>query len=85
MILKIYSLFDEKAKMYSQPFYMAHDGLALRAFGDLVEDKKTTVSRYPVDFTMWKLGEFDDNTGIFDCKKPEYLAKAIDFVKSEVA
>lgn len=81
MTLKIYSLFDEKAKMYSQPFYMAHDGLALRAFGDLVGDPKTTPGKYPVDFTLWKLGEFDDNSGIFCTVKPEYLAKAVDFVK----
>jgi len=83
MIMKIYSIFDEKAKAYAQPFYMAHDGQAVRGFGDLVADTSTNISKHAVDFTLWKLGEFDDNTGIFCCKKPEYIAKAVDF-KTEV-
>ncbi|QXP08494.1 MAG: nonstructural protein [Arizlama microvirus] len=80
MKLKIYSIFDEKAKAYAQPFYMQQDGLAMRAFGDLVNDKTSQLNKHPVDFTLWCLGEYDDNSGMFCCDKPKHICKAVDFV-----
>lgn len=79
MIKKMYSLLDEKSKLYSQPFYAHHDGEALRSFASVVSDKETMPGKFPADFTLWKVGEWDDNSGIIDSKKPVYLAKAVDF------
>lgn len=76
MILRAYSLYDEKAGVFSPPFYMGTEGLALRAVSDLVADERTTVARHPNDFILYELGAFDDSTGVIEGAKPRPLVKA---------
>lgn len=81
MLLKVYSIYDEKAKCFGQPFFMAHNGMALRAFSDLIQDKNTMVAKHPSDFKLYVLGEFDDNSGgLSTLAQPEFLSNALDFV-----
>lgn len=63
MILKLFSVYDDKAKAYMSPFFAATAGLAIRSFSDAIADSNTSVSKYPADFTLFELGEFDDQTG----------------------
>lgn len=82
MKLKVFSIFDVKAKVYSNPFFMPQSGQAMRAFGDLVVDEKSEVCRHPEDYSLFQVGEYDDNSGIFDktFQVPVFLCKAVDFV-----
>lgn len=81
MELKVFSIFDEKGKCFGQPFFMAHNGMALRAFSDLVGDKQTTINKHPGDYKLYYLGEFDDNSGeLSSLAQPEFLAHASDFI-----
>lgn len=69
-----YAVYDRKAEMYSQPFLEVKDGTAIRAVQDLViNDKTHAFAKHPSDFSLHKLGEFDDITGIITGKKPEKL------------
>lgn len=82
MILQIYAVYDEKAKAYLDPVYFGHDGEALRKFSDVVSNDQSPIAKHPGDFTMYKLGKFDSNSGaIIGLQTPEFLAKAIDFVE----
>lgn len=65
MITKAFAVYDSKASCFGVPFFMATTGLAVRAFSELVNDPKSTVSRYPTDFVLFQVGEFDDQKGIF--------------------
>jgi len=63
MKIKIYSIFDSAASAYIPPFYMQNDGLAIRAFQDNVNAKEeNNISRHPEQFSLHRLGEFDDQT-----------------------
>lgn len=64
MKLKIYSVFDSKAKAYNSPFYLRNSGEATRGFADVVNDGKSQISKYPEDYSLFELGEFDDETGL---------------------
>lgn len=80
MKLQVFSIFDEKGAIFSNPFYMAHRGLAIRAFSDLVADNNSQVHKHPDDYKLYCLGEFDDNTGAFTClPQPEFLQHGSDF------
>lgn len=70
MILKAFSLLDIKAGVFSQPFFMAHAGQALRAVMDLATDLNTTVGRHPADFQLVEIGTFDDVTGVLTSCPP---------------
>lgn len=65
MIYKVYSIFDVAVGVYSRPFFMRSKGEALRAFTDLANDNQSTISRYPSSHTLFEIGEYDDNSGIF--------------------
>lgn len=60
---KIYSVFDNKADVFSPPFVAATKGLATRIFADVVNDKNSQVNRYPADFKLVEIGTFDEVTG----------------------
>jgi hypothetical protein len=70
-----YAVFDTKAEMYSQPFLEVKDGTAIRAVQDLVINQKDhAFAKHPSDFSLHRLGEFDDTTGVITgLEKPEKL------------
>ncbi len=94
MKVSVYAIYDVKAKCYSSPFFLPHDGLAVRSFGDLVSDPESRVSVHPKDFDLFRLSTFDDCAGCFgkdvngvivaDISPPVFLAHASDFSSSSV-
>lgn len=82
MVQRVFSVFDIKGKAYLRPFFMLHNGEAMRQFGDAVVDEKTQFNKHPEDYQLFLLAEYDDNTGNFVSKDhPEFLCNALDFVK----
>jgi hypothetical protein len=62
-----YAVFDRKAEMYSQPFLEIKDGTAIRAVQDIViNNKDHAFAKHPSDFSLFRLGDFDDETGIIN-------------------
>jgi len=64
MFMKAFALLDVKTGIYSQPFFFVHKGLALRAAMEMGYDTSTQVGRYPHDFRLVGIGEFDDAVGV---------------------
>jgi len=64
MIHQIFTIFDEKAKAYLPPFFMHHPAMAIRTFGDMCADKNHQFGAHPEDYTLYKIGEFDDSTAL---------------------
>lgn len=68
--MKIFSIYDTKAEVYSKPFYELTIGSALRNFSDAANDPSTQFHKHPGDFSLFLLGEYDDNTGEIIDKSP---------------
>lgn len=60
---KIYSVYDAKAVAYIQPFFAPTDGIALRMFGQAASDENHQFARWEEDYTLYRVGEFNDDTG----------------------
>ena len=59
-----YAVYDRKAEIYSQPFLEVKDGTAIRAVQDLViNNKDHAFAKHPSDFSLHRLGEFDEVAG----------------------
>jgi transcription antitermination factor NusG len=58
-----YSLFDSKAAAYLQPFLQKTDAMAVRAVRQALDDPQAPMAQFPEDFTLVRLGAFDENTG----------------------
>lgn len=65
MILRSYSIYDVKALQYHSPWFAVSDGSAVRSFSDMANDQNTTIGRHPRDYTLYLVGTYDDNSGLF--------------------
>ena len=63
MQLKIYEIYDSGVERYLQPFFARAKGEAVRAVQELVNDSNHQFSKYAEQFTLFEVGEFDDENG----------------------
>lgn len=82
---KIYSVFDSKVGAYLQPMFFRSKGEAIRSFSTAVSDSAHDFNKYAEDFTLFELGEWDQEKGVL-LPHPTALAvgKAIEFVPRDV-
>lgn len=73
--MNVYSIYDKKASAFYLPFFLANNFMAERAFQNQVADKETLIGKNPEDFVLYRLAEFDENTGSFDDIQPVVLMK----------
>jgi hypothetical protein len=66
MKIKMFNIYDQKAKSFLQPFFMQNNSLAVRAITDLANDPEHSFCRHAEDYTLYELGTFDDQDCSFD-------------------
>jgi len=77
MTVKVFAIFDAKGNGYSMPYLWATQGVALREFIRASKDVKSNINQFPLDYSLWLLGEYDDQTGRFENEKvPRNLGTA---------
>lgn len=77
MKLFMYSVCDIKAGLYNRPFYAHNDGVAMRNFQDLANNRDTDVFRHPEDFALYLIGCFDDEAGTVEAVQLKSLGTAV--------
>lgn len=80
MISKVFTLYDSKAEVYLSPFLFGNKGEAIRAFTESLKNDQTPMSKYPQDFTLFMLGEYDNSSGAFMCGAPVSLGNGLEFL-----
>lgn len=63
MILKAFSVYDNKAAAYLSPFFAPTTGLATRMFEKAASDEAHDFHQYANDYVLYELGTFDQETG----------------------
>ncbi|WNK14476.1 MAG: nonstructural protein [Microvirus sp.] len=76
MRLFVYSVFDKAVNAYLQPFFCRSTGEAIRSFTEAVNDPNKQFGRYSTDYVLMQHGEWDDNSGMFQCGDPVRLLAA---------
>lgn len=80
MKMNVYSVFDSASKSFMRPMFMSTDGQAIRVFQDEANNNKTLIYAHPDQFTLFKIGEFDDNDGeLVSIGSPVSLGNAIQY------
>lgn len=82
----VYSIYDSAAKAFTTPFFLPTDGMAIRAFQGNVNSKEdNNISLHPDQFTLYKIGEWDDQRGHVEAlDKIVSLGVGITFVENKV-
>lgn len=79
----IYSVRDAKSEIFNVPYYGNTHAEAERSFRTAVNDPQTSLNKFPEDFDLWYLGEYDTSTGqITALKTPQHMLKAIQCIKT---
>ena len=65
MKLFVYSVYDRKAALHAQPFFTKSEADAIRSFEEAVADPSTPLHKWPEDFSLRRLGDFDEASGEF--------------------
>lgn len=66
MKLKVFAILDSKVGAYLNPFMMRSVGEASRAFETAVNDPTTQFSKYPSDYELYEIAEWDDTVGTYE-------------------
>lgn len=63
MIVKIFAIYDSKARAFLQPFFSPNAAVALRSFERAVNDERSDFHVFAGDYELFELGEFNDHSG----------------------
>lgn len=59
----LYAIHDSKVGAYMPPMAFRSNGEAIRSFLQMADDPQGIVGKFPHDFTLMKLGEWDERLG----------------------
>lgn len=75
MKMNVFAVYDGKASFFGRPFFEQTDASAIRVFADAVNDgnPNNMWNRHPEDYSLWRVGSFDDALGKLEACMPESL------------
>lgn len=77
-LLEIFSIFDQKAGAYLQPFFSINTETAQRELASAMTDTNSKFHQYAEDYTLFLLASFDQKTGFITVlPTPEHICNAI--------
>ena len=78
----MFSIHDSKGEIFNPPFFKSTHGEAERDFQTASQDDQSMISKYPEDFDLYYLGEYDDQTGKFKAlPTPQHIIKAVNVLQ----
>jgi len=79
MKMEVYSVRDDKAEAYLNPFYLNNQSLAIRAMTDCINDENHQFKRHIKDYSLYHLGTYSDSNGKFELNDtPQHVINLID-------
>lgn len=78
MSLQVFTVRDDKAEAFMNPFFMPNQALAVRSIQQCMADPEHTFARFPEDFSLYILGEYDEQSGKFTLlDAPQHMANLV--------
>lgn len=76
MIVKIFSIKDKKTGAFSPPWQSPTHGSAERAFKTAVNSQENDYAKYPDDFDLYYIADFDDESASYSNNTPVFIISA---------
>lgn len=64
MKVQMFTIYDKKMQIHQQPFVAINRATMMRTIADGLKRNDSMMSRFPVDYEIYKIGEFDETTGM---------------------
>lgn len=76
----IYSIYDTAAAAYMRPFFCGSDNEAKRMFSDIATDADHVIGKHAEDYSLCRLGIFDDGNGDLNNEAVEVIITGLEAV-----
>lgn len=83
--MEMFTIRDSKAEAYLSPFMAPTIAVAIRIISDTARDPKSLFFSHPEDYQLFKIGEFDEQTGIIKGVPHTPIGQLLDLVSSGLA
>ncbi len=80
MKVQCYAIFDTCSGIYEKPFFSTTDDLVKREFQDIATSGEHPIAKHPEHYSLWRLGNFDNNTGKINNEANECLWQAVEAI-----
>ena len=60
----LFAIYDVKAEIYLNAWPARTAAMAIREFEKLVHDEEHPVGANPLDYSLWRMGAWDDENGL---------------------
>lgn len=82
MVYLVFSVYDRQSRQYSAPFTSFTSETAKRDFVRACNDSVGKVDKFPADFELYRIGEFNSDYGsVAGLDNVELVAKGSDYVE----
>ncbi len=80
MKVQCYAIFDACSGIYEKPFFSTTDDLVKREFQDVATSADHLISNHPEHFSLWRLGNFNNQNGTIKNEENECLWTATEAI-----
>ncbi len=80
MKMFVYAVRDTQADACMRPVFYEKDAVAVRSFILSISNAEDPMNKTPVDFTLYRIAEFNDETMLIDGKDPVRLMNGLEAI-----
>lgn len=80
--VELFSIKDEKASLFNQPFASVNQTEATRNFQTACQDNTIQLGLYPDDFSLYSIGMFNKDNGEIVKTSPKFIVSGTSFKKT---
>lgn len=85
MSKKLFSVYDSKTEAYLPPLAYKTKAEALREFEQAAQSPQSNIGKYPTDYSLFELADFNEDTAeIIPHKIPLLLSNASEFISKSL-
>lgn len=78
----MFAVRDSAMSAFNSPFVVVSRGVAVRSFGDEVNNPQSPMNAHPADFELFHVGFFHEDSGMLvPVEHPELVVRAKDLLK----
>jgi len=68
-----YSIYDEKAKLFSPPFFVKNVMLAVRSVNGAATEPTSQLAKFPNDYSLYRICNFNEESGDVENASPAHI------------
>lgn len=80
MKVSLYAVFDRASGIYDGPHPGSADGQMIRNFTDMANNEEHPIGKHPADYTLFRVGTWNDGTGEVTDEVSEKLINGLEAV-----